>query len=143
MCHSDTCREGEWFSPARDIQNRKQAGHVIHVDELDLVIEIFLAVRQQAWQALAFPAHLGGAFSFATRNSAKSSEQVVLHARTGENVRPENVRAAAAQRGSTLLNYVIGLTLVNRVGKGMGFENEFLCDRAWQVRAIGRDAAGE
>src|SRR5262249_12150545 len=76
-------------------------------------------------------------------NSPKSSEQVVLHARTGEDVRPKNVCAAATQRGSTLLNHLIGLTLVNCVGKCMCFENEFLRDRAWQVRAICRDAAGE
>ena len=121
----------------------EQAGHVIHVDELDLVFEVALTVGKHAGQALALSPHPGGPLSATVGGAAKGSHQVVLHAGSGKNMGTEQVHAATAERRGALLHHAVGFHLVDGVGKSMSCEGRVFCDGCWQIRTVGGNATGE
>jgi len=87
MCRLDTLREGQRIAASGDIQNgqplrlrlalqnpRNQPRHVVDVDELDFVVQIFLPERQHAGQPFCRLAHAGGVRAFAIGRAAERSQ---------------------------------------------------------------------
>src|SRR5208283_3591216 len=72
--------------------------HIVHMDELYLVLEILLPAGKHAGQPFTLPAHLLRSRAFAIGSSAKCSQQVVAYRGSGKNVRSQNVNAAPAKR---------------------------------------------
>src|SRR5579864_4693648 len=106
----DAAGESEGFAAAGDIQDGEaaslglalqdpgdEAGHVVDMDELDLVIEIVLAIGQHAGKTLAFLAHALGSLPFAVGRAPGRADQIILNAGSGKDVGAENVGAAAAE----------------------------------------------
>src|SRR5215831_327890 len=91
----------------------------------------------------SFFAHLGSAFAFAVRCSAKTAKQIIFDAGARENMRPEDVCAATAKSGRALLHDLVGFALVHGVRERVSSQGEVFENRAGELRTVGRDTAGE
>src|SRR5271166_5438391 len=129
------------FGPVQEID--EQARHVVHMHELELVLEILLAERQHQRKPFAVGAHACGALALAQRRAAQRSYHVVLHRRASEDVRTQDVSAAVAQTLGAITDDLIALALVNGVRQGMRAQRRFLLDRSRRFRPISRHAAGK
>src|ERR1700722_10856930 len=113
------------------------------MNELNTVFKIPLSVGQHARKALAVFTHSSRALGWSIRRTSKSAEHVVLHAGPRKNMGTQHEHAAVSQRWRSLLDYLIGLHLVNRVRQGMGAQRTVLAYRFRQIWTVRGDAAGE
>src|SRR5262249_32270621 len=154
-CHLDASREGERLTPPGNIEHRQtlhfwfalqnmpnQPRHVVHMDELNLMIEVLLSTWQHDRQPLARRAHSGGALALSIRRSAECIHKVIVDTRSGKNMRAQDINAASSQRRATLLHHLVGFLLLNRVGQRMRAEYALFGRWPSQVWSIDRDAAG-
>ena len=115
---------------------RQQACHIIDVYELDFVVEILLPARQHARQTLCFAAHSFSARAFSVGCTAKRSQQVILYASSGKDMRTQDIHAASAQRRSTLLHHLVALLFVERIGQRMCRPGRLFGCRRGKIGAI-------
>ena len=115
MRHLDTAFKGQRFPAPRHIEDgqslrfrlrllenaRDKPRHVIHVHELDPVIQIVLPCRQHAGQPLARACSCGRPVAHSAWRAPKSAHHIRLHAGPGVNMRTQHVHTAASQCGRT------------------------------------------
>src|SRR5271157_4703531 len=156
VCYLRAALHGYGLSAARDIQDgqrriglgpvqeiHEQPRDVVHMHELELLLEVLLAGRQHQRKPFAGSAHAFGALALAQRCPAQRSHHVVLHAGAGEDVRAQDVNAAIAQTLGAIADRLVALALVDGVWQGMRAERSFLFHWPRCFRAISRHAAGK
>jgi len=95
------------------------------VNELDPVIKIPSARRQQAWEALATAAHACGSIAWAIGRASEGANHVVFHAGPGKYRGAQHIGAAAAKGWRALVDNLVSFHLVDRVRKRVGAERMF------------------
>ena len=118
MGYADTLLEGQGFAASGDIQSCQasrfgltlqepcdETGHVVYVDELNLVVEILLSEGQHAGQTFALLAHARRTLAFAVGRSTERSHQIILDAGSDKNMGPQNKHTAASQCRRPLLHH--------------------------------------
>src|SRR6185437_5549426 len=76
------------FRASQDI--RKQARQIFYVKELLPLLQIFVAEGKGVAEALSFIAQALGAFSVSLWRAAKSVNQIVVHASSCDELRPQH-----------------------------------------------------
>src|SRR5208282_6511121 len=129
------------FGPVQ--KEDQQSRDVIHMHELELLLQILLATRQHQRKPFALSAHAGRAFALAKRCAAQRSHHVVLHAGAGKDVRANDVSTPIAQTFGAIADHLIALALVDGIRQSMRPQRSVFLYRPRSFGSISRDAAGE
>src|SRR5262249_41277701 len=119
-----------------------EAGDVIHVHKLELVLKVATARRQPQRQTLALAAQAFGQASFAAGNAAQHAELVILHSSSCINMRAQNI-GLAFHSANARLHSAVGLLLLQGIRQALGVERRVFRDRLGEIGAVHQRAAGE